>query len=226
MQQDQVSVAVAGCPSLSRRTEHDGATRRPSMPGRPAPRQAAAASHARQCRLATLAPDVKVTDNRHTDRPRYRQPMAEGTMPEPNPWWLKPLSEMSADEWEALCDGCAKCCLHKLQDDDTDAYYTTDVVCRLLDRHSCRCSDYANRHRRVPDCIPLTPRNIRELDWMPATCAYRLRAAGQPLPDWHPLVSEDRDSVHNSGRSVPGRVVSEDDVDDPADRIVVWLDGA
>ena len=152
--------------------------------------------------------------------------MVGNAMPDPNPWWLKPLAEMSADEWEALCDGCAKCCLHKLQDDDTGEYYTTDVVCSLLDQHSCRCGDYANRHRRVPDCVPLTPRNIRDLDWMPPTCAYRLRAAGQPLPDWHPLVAEDRDSVHNAGRSVRGRVVSEADVDDPASRIVVWLDGA
>jgi hypothetical protein len=130
----------------------------------------------------------------------------------PEPFWEKSLSNLSPAEWEALCDGCGKCCLIKLQDEDTDAVYYTEVACRLLDLESCRCSNYPQRKRHVPDCVVLSPETIADLGWMPSTCAYRLRAEGKPLPDWHPLVTGDPKSVHYAGISVRGRVLGERDV--------------
>ena len=124
-------------------------------------------------------------------------------------WKRKSLREMTRQEWESLCDGCAKCCLHKLQDDRTGQVRYTNVACRLLDCGSCTCSDYENRTRRVPDCVILTPDNIDELYWMPRTCAYRLLAEGKDLPDWHPLITGDPDSPRKAGISVHGRVVPE-----------------
>lgn len=139
-------------------------------------------------------------------------------------WRRKTLAEMTVAEWESLCDGCAKCCLVKLVDEDTEELVYTDVVCRLLDQAACRCTDYANRTRLVPTCVKLTPANIEEIDWMPSTCAYRLIAHGQDLPDWHPLVSGDANSVHAAGMSVRGRVVSEGEVEevDLEDHVVDW----
>lgn len=140
-------------------------------------------------------------------------------------WRNKGLEEMSAAEWEALCDGCGKCCLVKLEDEDTGAIHYTDVGCTLLDGDTCRCHDYPNRQAKVPDCVRLTPEAVRTLNWLPPTCAYRLIAEGRDLPDWHPLVSGDPDSVHRAGVSVLKRIsASEDDLtpDQIVERIVRW----
>lgn len=131
-------------------------------------------------------------------------------------WKTKTLEEMSAVEWESLCDGCGKCCLAKLEDEDTGEIHWTSVACRLFDAKSCRCHDYANRLAQVSDCVQLTPRNVRTISWLPSTCAYRLVANGEDLADWHPLISGDRKSVHRAGISVKGKVTaSESDLDDP-----------
>lgn len=137
-------------------------------------------------------------------------------------WMTKSLAEMSRDEWESLCDGCGKCCLNKLIDEETDAIHHTDVACRLLDLDTCRCRDYANRRREVPDCQVLTAAGIPGFRWLPSTCAYRLLSEGKPLFDWHPLVSGDPASVHDHKISVRGRVFSEDDILDLETRIVEW----
>ena len=140
-------------------------------------------------------------------------------------WRVKTLDEMDRDEWESLCDGCARCCLVKLEDEDTGDIHFTDIGCRLLDAKTCRCHDYARRNRRVPDCVRLSPSVVRALTWLPVTCAYRLIAEGKDLPDWHPLVSGRADSVHEAGVSVRGRVVAgEDDLAQELwpDRIVKW----
>ncbi len=140
-------------------------------------------------------------------------------------WRVKTLDEMSQKEWESLCDGCARCCLVKLEDEDTGDIHFTDIGCRLLDAKTCRCRHYEGRHRRVPDCVRLTPAVVRALTWLPVTCAYRLVAEGKDLPDWHPLVSGSADTVHDAGVSVRGRVVaSEDDLAQELwpDRIVTW----
>ena len=129
---------------------------------------------------------------------------------------------MNSAQWESLCDGCGRCCLHKLEDEDTGEIYHTSVACRLLDLHTCRCSDYVHRHRRVPDCITLSHADISDFQWLPPSCAYRRLAEGRGLPSWHPLVTGDPDSVHTRGVSVRGRVVSEDDGDPLETRIVVW----
>lgn len=135
-------------------------------------------------------------------------------------WQRKSLDEMSRSEWEALCDGCGKCCLHKLEDVDSGDLYYTNVACRLLDLNSCRCSDYQNRHQRVADCLRLTPNNLGDCRWLPATCGYRLVAEGKDLPEWHPLISGDPATVHAAGVSARGRVVSEQTVDDLADHVI------
>jgi uncharacterized cysteine cluster protein YcgN (CxxCxxCC family) len=131
---------------------------------------------------------------------------------------------MDEAEWESLCDGCGRCCLNKLEDADTGEIFFTDVACRLFDAGSCRCTDYANRHVKVVDCIPLTPKNVGELSWLPATCGYRLLAEGRDLYWWHPLVSGDPQSVREAGISVHERVLSENDVPDTEleDHIVEW----
>jgi uncharacterized cysteine cluster protein YcgN (CxxCxxCC family) len=123
-------------------------------------------------------------------------------------WKTKTLLEMSADEWEALCDGCGKCCLSKLEDEESGAFYWTSVACRLFDAGTCRCTDYAGRLDRVPDCVRLTPENVTTLAWLPATCAYRLVAEGKDLYDWHPLISGTYETVHATGISVRGRVTA------------------
>lgn len=124
-------------------------------------------------------------------------------------WKRKPLNEMSRREWEALCDGCGKCCVHKLEDEDDGTIYYTNVACRLMDPESCRCTDYENRRQRVPECVCLTPESVDTMTWLPDSCAYRLLALGKDLPDWHPLVSGDPYSVHTCGRSVRHRTISE-----------------
>ena len=130
----------------------------------------------------------------------------------PRFWEKKPLKEMSQTEWEALCDGCGKCCLNKLEDEDSGEVALTRVACRLLDDSTCRCTHYENRHEFVPDCIVLRPDNLdTHAYWMPQTCAYRLLWEGKPLPDWHPLLTGTPDSVHEAGVSVQFDTVSEFD---------------
>ena len=128
-----------------------------------------------------------------------------------SPWWNKPLDRLDRGEWEALCDGCGRCCLHKLEDDETGELFPTNVACKLLDRRSGQCSDYGNRKKHVADCVQLVPGKLEELEWLPNTCAYRLRAAGEPLPNWHYLVSGSRETVHQAGMSTRGWTVSEVD---------------
>ena len=137
-------------------------------------------------------------------------------------WKHKRLPEMTREEWESLCDRCGKCCLHKLENDSDGLVYYTDVACRLLDTETGQCSDYAHRHRHVPDCLTLDPASLATLDWLPSTCAYRLLHEGRDLPDWHPLVSGDPDSVRRAGHSVAGRCVHEAPGLDPETRIVIW----
>ncbi|WP_417837935.1 YcgN family cysteine cluster protein [Tritonibacter scottomollicae] len=127
-------------------------------------------------------------------------------------WEQKPLKTLSAREWEALCDGCGKCCLNKLEDEDTGEVALTRVACRLLDDQSCQCAHYETRHSFIPECIVLKPENLdTHAYWMPQTCAYRRLWEGKSLPDWHPLVTGDPDSVHRAGVSVRGMTVSEFD---------------
>ncbi len=126
-------------------------------------------------------------------------------------WKRKSLSEMTAAEWEGLCDGCALCCMHKVEDEDTGEVFYTDVACRLLDLDTCRCCDYANREKEVAECFVLAPDKPEMFAWLPATCAYRRLANGQDLPDWHPLITGDPNSVHEAGISVKGKAVSENE---------------
>jgi uncharacterized protein len=130
------------------------------------------------------------------------------------PFWEKPLQALSRAEWESLCDGCGKCCLHKLEDEATGAIHGTNVTCKLLDRHSCRCSNYRERRAFVPDCVRLTAELAGKLSWLPSTCAYRLRAEGRPLPEWHHLISGDPETVHEAGMSVRGWTISESEAGD------------
>jgi len=134
-------------------------------------------------------------------------------------WEVKRLEQMTAPEWESLCDGCGRCCLIRFEDEDTGEIIPTRVSCRLFDDATCRCSNYARRKRHVPDCIKLTPHNIEDLQWMPPSCAYRRLHEGRGLPEWHPLVTGDPDSVHKAGISMRGQTVSETVLDDPEDAL-------
>ena len=129
-------------------------------------------------------------------------------------WEKKSLLEMTSEEWESLCDGCGQCCRVKLEDEDTGRIHQTSVVCRLLDGDTCRCRDYANRHKLVPDCVQLEPQSVAEIPWLPATCAYRVLAEGRELAWWHPLISGEQASVAAAGISIGGQVVSESEVDE------------
>jgi uncharacterized cysteine cluster protein YcgN (CxxCxxCC family) len=129
-------------------------------------------------------------------------------------FWELPIKSLDREEWEALCDGCGKCCLHKLEDDQTGELHATNVACRLLDRASCRCSNYKLRKIFVPDCVRLDANSLGKIPWLPSTCAYRLRGDGKPLADWHYLVSGSRETVHEAGISVRGWTISEDDAGD------------
>jgi uncharacterized protein len=126
-------------------------------------------------------------------------------------WETVALDKMDRAQWESLCDGCGKCCIHKLEDDVTGEFFPTNVACRLLNRHSARCSDYSHRHAFVPDCVRLTPAKLATIDWLPSTCAYRLVDEGKQLPGWHHLITGDPESVHKAGMSVRGWTISERD---------------
>lgn len=143
-----------------------------------------------------------------------------------NFWETKSLGEMNHKEWESLCDHCAKCCLLKLEDDDTGDIYYTAVSCRYLDTTTCACTEYKARLELVPDCIRLTPDNIDSFKWLPDTCAYRLLAEKKPLPEWHPLISGNPLSVFDAGVSVRDRVIQEDYVheEDLTQYIIKWVD--
>ncbi len=129
-------------------------------------------------------------------------------------WETTALKDMSREQWESLCDGCALCCLHKLEDEDTAEVYYTDVHCRYLQQPQCSCSVYKERQEKVPNCVWLTPEQASSFRWLPHSCAYRLLAEGQPLFDWHPLISGDPDSVHKAGISVRNKGIADDQVDE------------
>ncbi|MDC0598822.1 YcgN family cysteine cluster protein [Gammaproteobacteria bacterium] len=139
-------------------------------------------------------------------------------------WESKTLSEMNPQEWESLCDGCAKCCLHKLEDDETGLIHYTSVVCRYLDQKKCHCTVYKERRKLVPDCLKLEPGELDGLGWMPNTCAYRLLNEGKPLPIWHPLISGNRQAMIDSGNTVTGKVISEEYVHEDGldEHVINW----
>ena len=124
-------------------------------------------------------------------------------------WKRKSLAEMTTKEWESLCDGCALCCLQKMEDEETGDVYFTDIACRLLDTETCRCTDYAARSKLVSDCLVLSVDDPDAFHWLPGSCAYRRLAEGKGLPDWHPLITGNPDSVHEAGISAKGKMVSE-----------------
>ncbi len=140
-------------------------------------------------------------------------------------WAAKNLQDMSREEFESLCDGCGKCCLHKLEEEDTGDVYYTSIACRYLDVDACQCTQYNQRQQVVPGCVVLTPEAVKDTYWLPETCAYRLIDQGLPLFDWHPLVSGDTNSVHQAGMSVSGKVRTEVGIaeDDYEDYIVRWV---
>lgn len=143
-------------------------------------------------------------------------------------FWELPLGDLTRPEWEALCDGCGRCCLHKLQDEDTDEVVYTRVVCRYMDQGDCSCTEYLRRRELVPDCLVLTPENLPELDWIPDTCAYKLRERGEPLREWHPLIAGSRRAMEEAGISVSGKVVSENHVheDGIEEHVIRWVEPA
>jgi uncharacterized cysteine cluster protein YcgN (CxxCxxCC family) len=130
---------------------------------------------------------------------------------------------MNREQWESLCDGCAKCCLQKLEDADSGEVFFTNIVCRLLDLSTCRCTRYARRTELIPSCVDVTPSLLQDPYWLPSSCAYRLVAEGKELPNWHPLLSGSQQTVIASGNSVQGRVVSESDADDWEYHLIDWV---
>jgi uncharacterized cysteine cluster protein YcgN (CxxCxxCC family) len=138
-------------------------------------------------------------------------------------WKTKKLSEMTTEEWESLCDNCGKCCLHKLEDEDTGDIYFTSVVCNLIDLDTCHCTRYTERTQLVPECLDLKQHDFSEYNWLPTTCAYRLLSDGQELPDWHPLLSKNQESVKDAGVSISSYAMKESEIDDLEDHIIEWL---
>lgn len=141
-------------------------------------------------------------------------------------WQTKTLDQMDRQEWESLCDGCAKCCLHKLEDEDSGEVYYTKVVCRYLEQSQCQCQHYQQRQKLVPTCVWLKPEDVAEFHWLPSTCAYRLVAEGKPLAEWHHLVSGSKQTVHEQGISVRNRVLSEEYVhpEGMEEHIIHWVE--
>lgn len=139
-------------------------------------------------------------------------------------WQSKTLVEMSHEEWESLCDGCGKCCLHKLEDEETGEVHYTNVACRLLNLNTCRCGRYKERTQLVPDCLDLRQHKTSAFTWLPSTCAYRLLSEGEDLPAWHPLVSGKSDSVIKVGVSVRSFAIPEAQADDLEDHVIKWLE--
>jgi hypothetical protein len=140
-------------------------------------------------------------------------------------FWRKPLEDLTKKEWESLCDGCGRCCLVKLEEEDTGTIHYTNVSCTLYDQHKCRCADYRHRAQKVSDCVTLTPQQVRTLPWLPPTCAYKLVAEGRDLYWWHPLKSGTPDTVREAGISVFGRIAANEDdvpVDELPNFIVKW----
>ena len=138
-------------------------------------------------------------------------------------WETRSLTEMTAEQWETLCDGCGKCCLEKFEDEDSGRIVYSRVACQLLDLETCRCREYDNRARLMPDCVTLATEVLEHPAWLPETCAYRLLAEGRPLPAWHPLISGDPESVTAAGQSVRGRVISPDTGEDPLMNLIDWI---
>lgn len=146
-------------------------------------------------------------------------------MEKKNFWEEKTIYEMTPQEWEQLCDQCGKCCLHKIEDEDTGEIFLTNVACKLFDPKSCQCSNYRNRKKHVPDCTYLNPKNVQNAPWLPSTCAYKILASNGKLESWHPLLSGNKNTVHSSGNSLKGKfVIPEDQADDLRDHVVTWLD--
>jgi uncharacterized cysteine cluster protein YcgN (CxxCxxCC family) len=146
--------------------------------------------------------------------------MSELVMADPTPFWEKPLAQLDRGQWEALCDGCGRCCLHKLEDEETGTIYPTNVACALLDRKNGMCIDYAHRRKRVADCVVLDRKSVGSLDWLPESCAYRLRSEGKALAAWHYLISGSRETVHEARQSTRGWTVSETDVEELEDHVI------
>jgi len=138
-------------------------------------------------------------------------------------WKTKQLAEMTTEEWESLCDNCGKCCLHKLENEDTGKIVFTSVVCNLIDLKTCRCTRYSERTKLVPECLDLKQHDFAEYTWLPATCAYRLLSDGEELPAWHPLVSGSKQSVRNAGVSIQSYAMKESEIDDIEDHVIKWL---
>jgi uncharacterized cysteine cluster protein YcgN (CxxCxxCC family) len=137
-------------------------------------------------------------------------------------FWELPLEKLTRDEWEALCDGCGRCCMHKLEDEDTGEVLETNVACKLLDPQTARCTNYRHRKAFVPDCLRLTPELVKKIRWLPKTCAYRLRADGDPIPEWHHLLTGSQEAMRKAGMAVSGRVVSEVDAGPLEHHLMDW----
>ncbi len=141
-----------------------------------------------------------------------------------NFWETKKLSEMTTEEWESVCDGCGKCCLNKLEDEDSGEIFFTSVVCDLIDLETCQCTSYSERTTLVPECLDLKQHDFAEYNWLPVTCAYRLLIDGKELPSWHPLVSGNQETVKEAGVSISSYAMKESEVDDLEDHIIEWLE--
>ena len=138
-------------------------------------------------------------------------------------WETKSLKQMTKYEWESLCDGCGKCCLHKLEDIDTGEVSISNVACSFLDEETCNCKDYSNREKNVPDCISLDLKNIKKLQWLPETCAYRLIDEGKSLYNWHHLISGSKSTIHEYGMSVRDYSINESKLNDAEEYILEWF---